>query len=73
MEAIEKLSLAPSGYLTSVIPIKTVFDTDTLNKDGRLKISQKGRYRGILNMDLITDHFRDEVYTYCSYKNRTTY
>lgn len=68
LEAIEKLSLAPPSYLTSVIPIKTVFDTDTLNKDGLLKISQKEGDRGILNMDLITDHFRDEVYTYCGYK-----
>lgn len=69
LEAIEKLSLAPPGYLTSVIPIKTVFDTDTLTKNGNLKNSNRNQgYRGILDMDLITDHFRNELYTYCGYK-----
>ena len=69
LEAIEKLSLAPPGYLTSVIPIKTVFDTDTLTKDGNLKNSNRNQgYRGVLDMDLVTDHFRNELYTYCSYK-----
>lgn len=66
LEAVEKLSLAPVGYLTSHIAIKTAFNTDDLNADGCLNRSKP--IRSTLDFALISDHFREELYAYCQYK-----
>ncbi|UIJ77576.1 hypothetical protein [Acinetobacter sp. SH20PTE14] len=68
LEAIENLSVAPSGYLMDLFPVKATPDADDL-KEGNIKKGRVHRnFRPPLNMQLVTAHFRDELYTYCSYK-----
>lgn len=68
LEAVENLSVAPSGYLMDLFPVKAIIGADDLN-EGQIKQGRVHRnFRPPLNMNLITDDFRDELYTYCSYK-----
>ena len=69
LEAIEALAHAPQGYLTSIIPKTNVLNTHKLSDSGSVVDgSSNFKYVERLNVSLLPDQLRLELYNYCFYK-----